>query len=135
MVRVRVEFSGVLTYAEDLSLMALFGRHASKTEEAGRQNSSHEAVPRVKEADLAPRIQPCYLPKRLSEHLRRLREMRRWEVSELSKRSGVPANRHPPAESAGRGVWLTNTRRLIGWWVDVFELSAFSLFRRSRPLG
>ena len=35
-------------------LIALSSRNASKTEEAGRQNSLHEAGPRVKEAYLAP---------------------------------------------------------------------------------
>jgi len=43
---------------EDLYLIALSSRNASKTEEAaeeaGRQNSLHEAGPRVKEAYLAP---------------------------------------------------------------------------------
>jgi hypothetical protein len=47
--------------------------------------------------------------------------------------AGAQDGRHPPAESAGRRVWLTNTRRLIGWWVDVFVAFAFSLSRRSRP--
>ena len=53
MVKVRVNLFVGLRYAEDLILMAFFGRNASKTEEATPKNSSHEAVSRAKEADLA----------------------------------------------------------------------------------
>ena len=53
LVKVRLKPFGVLGYAEDLSQIATFGRNASKTDEAAPQNSSHKAVTRVKEADLA----------------------------------------------------------------------------------
>ncbi len=41
LVKVRVNLFVGLRYAEDLILMAFFGRNASKTEEATPKNSSH----------------------------------------------------------------------------------------------
>jgi transcriptional regulator with XRE-family HTH domain len=48
----------------------------------------------------------------ISEHLRRVREMRRWEISELSRRSGVPANIILLTESGEHVPSHTNTVRL-----------------------
>jgi hypothetical protein len=55
LVKVRVKPFGILGYAEDQSLIALFDRKRfPKLRQLPHKNSSHEAVSRVKEADLAP---------------------------------------------------------------------------------
>ena len=59
----------------------------------------------------------------VSEHLRRMREMRRWEVSELSRRSGVPANIILLTESGEHIPSQVNTVRLgVALGVDVTHL-------------
>jgi transcriptional regulator with XRE-family HTH domain len=59
----------------------------------------------------------------VSEHLRRMREMRRWEVSELSRRSGVPANIILLTESGEHIPSQVNTVRLgVALRVDVTHL-------------
>jgi transcriptional regulator with XRE-family HTH domain len=68
----------------------------------------------------------------LSEHLRRVREMRRWEISELSRRSRVPANIILLTESGEHIPSHANTVRLaLALRMDVPRLlrvrdSAFS---------
>lgn len=59
----------------------------------------------------------------VSEHLRRLREMRRWEVSDLSRRSGVPANIILLTESGEHIPSHVNTVRLgVALRTDVTHL-------------
>jgi hypothetical protein len=77
LVKVRVKAFRGFRRAGRTYLIALFGRNASKAEEAAHKNGSHEAVLGVKEADLAPPRPTLLFTKQALSHANGSAE--RWE--------------------------------------------------------